>query len=546
MRVAMVFCACVSVVAASSLSAEPVFTPVIFSGSAAPGISGRTVKWLGAPGISSDGTKVILSGQLNTPFYDPGGVSVPTNELTFWYGPLGALSLVADSNTIATDGSRYGDLDARQYVADSDGHVAFVPSSLQTNTSKLWGGTPGAIVKVAGPGEAAAGIPGKTYGGYFRGLSVNGTGQLAFQCFSFSGTGSTLGSGIWMGPVANIKPVAYAGMTAPGTGAPFFGVGMPTLSNAGVIFAASLGAPAPAATSDAVWVGTPDVLSMVARRGFQAAGMPAGVNYDSFHQQPAINDAGQVAFGAGLAGAGVSTTNNHAIWQGLPATIHSVARTGDAAPGTSPGVILSALSHPLMSANGATAFRANLSGPGVVPGQNEQALFCYDQGQTRLIARRGDVAPGTSATFDTIGDPMLNASGEMAFYANLVGDAPSLSGSNDGIWFADTQGELSLVVRAGQTVDLGGGDLRTISGLNFASNGFSAALPVRALSDNDTIAFGASFTDGPDAILLVSVPEPTGLLACIAFSPILLRRKRIRKWDMVQRRRHADKANIEV
>ena len=59
---------------------------------------------------------------------------------------------------------------------------------------------------------------------------------------------------------------------------------------------------------------------------------------DEIFRGPVINDAGQVAFRANLAGSGVDSTNNQGIWSEGSGSLALVARTGSAAPGAPDGV----------------------------------------------------------------------------------------------------------------------------------------------------------------------------------------------------------------
>jgi len=67
-----------------------------------------------------------------------------------------------------------------------------------------------------------------------------------------------------------------------------------------------------------------------------------------------------------------------------------------------------------------------------------------------VIVKKGNVAPGTSGSFKTFRDPLLNNEGEVAFLGQISG--PGVSGSNDyGLW-TTLSGSLGLVVREGDTL----------------------------------------------------------------------------------------------
>ncbi len=125
-----------------------------------------------------------------------------------------------------------------------------------------------------------------------------------------------------------------------------------------------------------------------------------------FH--PAINDAGQVAFYARIAervqiGSDIQYINpSGGIWSGLGAnygTYRLVAMHGDQAPGLPAGVVFSGFGDPVINATGQLAFVAYLAGAGV-NALNDFAVYrATPDGQggftLELIAREGFSAPGT-------------------------------------------------------------------------------------------------------------------------------------------------------
>lgn len=156
---------------------------------------------------------------------------------------------------------------------------------------------------------------------------------------------------------------------------------------------------------------------------------------------------------------------------------------GDPAPGTD-GATFDGFSSPNLNAAGDIAFEARLRGGDVVSLTNNRAIFSSSAG---LVARRGDVAPGTDgATFSSFsgnpGAPLSQSStGEVAFGANLA-DGDTIPGINNTGFFTSS----GLAVRSGDVAPGTGGAQFT---------GFSNALPgVNAAGD---IAFVAGLRD-PD------------------------------------------------
>ncbi|MEM7625551.1 MAG: choice-of-anchor tandem repeat NxxGxxAF-containing protein [Planctomycetota bacterium] len=181
------------------------------------------------------------------------------------------------------------------------------------------------------------------------------------------------------------------------------------------------------------------------------------MNYFDFGV-PAINEAGQIAFRARLTGLGVDGTNHIGIWSEAAGVVGApglIARKGDPAPGTVPGVIYRDFGFPRLSASGQTAFFATLSGNGV-SGFNNEGIWSEaagDAGALGLIARAGDGAPDTApgVYYDDFDNPLLNGAGQTAFFAKLF-ISPEVSRTNDGgIWSeaAGTVGAPSLIAREG-------------------------------------------------------------------------------------------------
>jgi hypothetical protein len=191
-----------------------------------------------------------------------------------------------------------------------------------------------------------------------------------------------------------------------------------------------------AADRAGVWKTSAGVLELVARAGSPAPGTPTGVVFQSF-RNVILDDAGDVAFMATLAGPGVTPANDTGVWAGRSA-LELRARSGDPAPGA-PGLVFAAFpSAPSLNAIGQLLIPVLLQiGPGGVTAASDAALFLTDSdGTLQLLVREGDpleVAPGDVATLGTLGglggEPgsggsdgrpeVLNDRGEAAFVGTL-------------------------------------------------------------------------------------------------------------------------------
>lgn len=116
----------------------------------------------------------------------------------------------------------------------------------------------------------------------------------------------------------------------------------------------------------------------------------------------------------------------------------------DAIPG---GAVFSGIYSPAINDSGNVALRAKFAGTGITS-RNDSGIFLHRR-LSGLIAREGDSAQGTSATFAGFGDPVINAEDKVAFYATLRRDESLVTKLNDqGIW-TTLGGSLALAIREG-------------------------------------------------------------------------------------------------
>ena len=105
----------------------------------------------------------------------------------------------------------------------------------------------------------------------------------------------------------------------------------------------------------------------------------------------------------------------------------------------------------------------------------------------------------------------------------LVGEGVN-SPADDGLWAEDVFGNLTLIVREGDQIDVDEGplvDLRTVSRIEFSD--FTSGI-----NDAGQIGFFATFTDGGQGIFVsnaVAVPEPTSIALCLFVSSAVCSRR---------------------
>ena len=144
-------------------------------------------------------------------------------------------------------------------------------------------------------------------------------------------------------------------------------------------------------------------LELVARTGSQTPGLPAGVNY-GIMAPAGLNDAGQIMFAVALSGSGVNSSNNQGVWSDVSGSLALVARTGSHVPGLPIGVTINDLVDTGAINNaGQIAFVAGLSNDNST--YTQDIIWLYDSGSMTPLFVRGEQPPGTAAgvTYDVFG-----------------------------------------------------------------------------------------------------------------------------------------------
>jgi hypothetical protein len=366
---------------------------------------------------------------------------------------------------------------------------------------------PFSTLPVAASGDSAAGVPGAEFAA-FGNPAINAIDDVAFYATLAAGAGAVTATddrGIWAPNGSGARElVARTGGLAPGaTSAAFSALGAPVYNdNEAVAF---LGTLKVAANTTGIWSNSAGLLDLVAREGTQAPGYPSGVTFAGFNSF-ALPDAGGVLL--------LATVSNgaHGIWAGstaanlqllvrdgalfngktirniafLPApeyvsgqsrgfsqatgaivyralftdkssgiivlagtTSHLAAETGDSAPGV-PGVEFSAFGNPAINASNGVAFHATLASGGVDGSDNAGIFADGANGALELIARTGSAAPGATAPFRALSDPVYNDNAAVAFRGVLkIATGEATAATETGIW-SNTGGTLGMVTREGE------------------------------------------------------------------------------------------------
>jgi hypothetical protein len=450
-----------------------------------------------------------------------------SNSIGLWSESSGNLELIARTGNYAhgtPSGVNYVVLQTQVPVLNAAGQMTFHADLGSTRTSRegIWIHDSSDVALVARSGDAAPDTPVDVsfsrFGNSVNAPLLNDLGDITFLAH-LRGTEVTGANdrAIWSGPPNALMLIAREGDQAPGTpsGTDYGVLISPVLnSRSQTAFNATLtGSGVTPTNNQGVWLQTSSEVQLVARSGDQAPDTPSGVAYANF-SPPTLNTLGQLAFQADLAGSGVNASNNAGVWSGDPGALKLIARKGNQAPGTPTGVNFDRLLAPVLNNAGQTAFVAFLTGDGV-DSTNNRGIWSERAGALQMLVRTGTQAPGTPAgvRFNTFGPPSLNAAGQVMFAARLVGSG--VNADNDlGIWATDADGSLTLIVRTGELLEVAPTDFRTIRSLVLAEGSGNGDGRPSGFNDLGQIVFIATFTDSTGGVLVsnvAAIPEPAAL-----------------------------------
>ena len=484
------------------------FQAAALSGQTAPGTAGRVFSFFYPPSIGNSG-RVVFPGWLT---------GVTSNDEGLWSGLPGSLQLVAREGSAApgTTGVFGQNSWTSPVCVNSSGVVAFSasltgPGIVGTNNLGIWAGLQGAVSLVARSGNAA---PGTSAGVVFAGalqnwLMLNDAGQLLFRgALSGSGVDASNDFGFWVGTPGALQLVAREGDAAPGTSGvfgpfngPFVDPPVPVMNATGqVVFSAN------STAGRGIWRWTAGTLELVALTGASAIGI-SNVVFEVLHE-PWMNASGQVVFLASLAGENVDATNNRGIWAGVPGAVGLVVRKGSPAPGTSgqylgmnaDNVGLNSIDDGGFVTLGCSLFDSNWA---VVPGGGGVWRYGIGGGGTAYTVHT-DPAPGLSGI--NMGGSNSwgpHPTSSLPFQTYLTGTGVN-GGNDDSLWLKDAGHSPLLIVRDGDSFDIGGGVMRTI-GTIVTSPGTNRQSGYNA---NRQMVIGLGFVGGTSGIFTANIPVP--------------------------------------
>lgn len=519
------FCFCCALsISISPAAAAPTLRPVALSGDHAPGTESviRFSNLLFAPAMNQWG-ETAFRGQLmgdGIEFRNGSGI---------WSEGTGPLKLVARAGEHAAGASSSTTFDSFYSPnINAAGQTAFVGVTTRSfgGSRGIWLDTQGNLEMIAHKGVPAPGAPAGVVFNDFgpTGLTLappalNAAGHVAFEA-SVTGTGVVPANdfGLWSSRSGTLDLELREGDPLPASSGPGSINGFaPIRLNAAdqLTFDSSGG----------IWLNEAGQTTLVARAEDPAPGIP-GYTFGLLGGH-ALNSAGQVAFTAFLRND--EGLHNNGLWSNATGALAPIVLPGDAAPGTPANVVFRAVGVGdfKMSSTGRTAFFAVVAGAGV-DDTNTIGVWSEGRGSLQLVARGGDPAPGTPPGVNFVGSEFLgysgmitlalNAAGQVAIYSELVGTGVDLS-NNAGIWAEDRTGVLRLIARTGDALEVRPGDFRIVQQLRVLQGiGEESGGHMSSFNERGQLAFQASFTDGTSGIFvsnLVAVPEPTTIVMLI-------------------------------
>ena len=516
--------------ATTNLSASDGLRTVVLTGEAVRGAGPDTI-FRGslnrhAPALNNQG-QVAFTGNIQ-------GASTFGSFAVYSEGGGNGLRLLARNGTPAIEAGadavfKNPDLFGGPVLSDQ-GHTAFVSSltgtGIPTGTIGIWreDGN-GNLALIAREGAPATGIAsGVNYVTFFESLSsqsvgllISDNGRIAFHGrLAGTGVNSSNNTGIWSeGGGSALELIARSGDPAPGVGNNFGNIDPargPVMNRRGeVAFHAN------ASGISGIWTQSQgNQLELVVKSEDPAPG-PAGATFGGFAYHPGFNSRGHLSF-----------TGGPSLWSnGHGNGFELIARIGSPAPGTPSGVTFSnTFTERVLNSRGESAFLGYLQGTGITF-TNNTGLWSEGGGDgLKLVARAGDQAPGTESgvlfgpqIFENA--PILNAQGQLAFLNSLQGPGVTIL-NNIGIWAEDVAGNLTLITRTGDLLNVSDDpltpDLRTIRELSFAGRSGNDDGKRSGFNDRGQLAFWARFTDGSEGFFvsdIVAVPEPSSLLLAV-------------------------------
>lgn len=500
---------------------------IVSTGDAVPGlllgeVFGGTSTFDNA--VITDDGRIFFRGRFT------GGVTTPLNDRALFFGDsLGNLSIVLRSGDPEPTGTIPG---ATLNTATGSGVAGSIRISaggtmligvalsgggvVSTNDTGLLVGTPGNFAFVIREGDPAPGTVGATISSSFSSPSQQNTavidgGYVLFQSTLTGGdvVGTTNNTAWFVGTPGGVSLMIRKGSIAAG-GEVIANVSPAFVSQmneaAEVMFDVSyvVGSgtnPVTTANDRALWINIPGTGNQELIREGGATPFPgvfygnAGGTWTVNTASTTFNASGEALLRVDLTGAVLAGVDDSAIVKVSTAGHQFLVRRGDGAPGIVGGSF-QVFNNTSMQLNdaGQIAFQASLDSPTITTG-DDTGLFFGTPGNLQLVAREGDVAPGTGGgIFGAFsGSTMImNNRGQILFNNTVTG------GTNpDGALFCfDPATGVQPVILSNEQIEVAPGVFK-----GYASSGW--------IQFNNGKSRPLSFNDDGDFVLRNFYQDPT-------------------------------------
>jgi hypothetical protein len=164
------------------------------------------------------------------------------------------------------------------------------------------------------------------------------------------------------------------------------------------------------------------------------------------------------------------------------------------------GAKFTSLGNPIINIEGDIAFKATFSGNGV-SSSNNTGIFRYSSNGTGVLVARTGVSYSGGQTFQSLSSPLLNNAKDIAFTGALAMDRNVTSSNANGIWTISSNGTLTKIFRSGDIApEVVGAKFASFSQLAFPANGgiiFAATLATgsEGISNNNQGVWSVSTSD---------------------------------------------------
>jgi hypothetical protein len=364
---------------------------------------------------------------------------------SIWSQQSGTLVLTAGENT------RAGGLPAGAILKwpnspkfNSQGLAIFsadlAGAGIDPYATGIFSGSNGSTSLLAREGDIAPGYSGNVRYRWIHEeeMAINAAGSVAFRA-ELGGANFFYGDSIWTNRSGSLQKVAAERDPAPDTNSSFALIQSPTIgANGSIAFRASIhtegGTGVTEHDDSGIWSDRSGQLSLVAREGSLAPGMPSGVKFG--HLFSWIDVADGIAFPARVSGTNVNKLNDDCIWSDGFGTLNLIAREGDQAPGFPTGVTFNEFTQIKLLRSRQLVLAASVRGFGLTP-LNDNGLWAQDQfGVLQLIVREGDLLEVNEGDFRKItrlGANLglgINDFGQVAFAAEFADGTSGVFVSN--------------------------------------------------------------------------------------------------------------------